>query len=295
MYEDEPSDRVHDVLADAIFGTHPLGRRVLGTTDVIGTIPIPDIASYHRSRYVRPNLVVSAAGNVDHERIVALAEQCFDASPGADQPDEASAPRPDPKLTFYRKDTEQYHFCIGAPGISRSDERRYALSILDTILGGSTSSRLFREVREKRGLAYSVGSYSEQFVDCGTVATYVGTRGENVAEACEIIGRELGSLRDDGVGEDEFKRAKEHVKGRLVLALESTPARMGRNARSALFDLPLLDIDELIAKTDAVTREEVASLARDLYAPERLSAACIGADEDNFRSAIAPVSEALAA
>lgn len=295
MYEDEPSDRVHDVLAHAIFGGHPLGRRVLGTSEVISSIPIPEIAAYHHDRYVRPNLVVSAAGNLEHERIVALAEEYFDATSGGEAAATSSSPEPDPKLTFYAKETEQYHFCIGAPGISRSDERRYALSILDTILGGSTSSRLFREVREKRGLAYAVGSYSEQFADCGTVATYVGTRGENVAETCEIIGRELGSLRDAGVGEDEFQRAKEHVKGRLVLALESTSARMGRNARSALFDLPLLGIDELIAKTDAVSRDEVAELARELYAPERLSAACIGADESNFRSAIAPVSEALAA
>lgn len=295
MYEDEPADRVHDVLADAIFGSHPLGRRVLGTADVIGSIPIPEIAAYHRARYAPRNLVVSAAGSLSHERIVALAEQHFGSAsdPGADP--EASAPTPDPKLTFYPKDTEQYHLCFGAPGISRSDERRYALSILDTILGGSTSSRLFREVREKRGLAYSVGSYSEQFTDCGTVATYVGTRGENLTEACEIIGRELGSLREDGVGPEEFLRAKEHVKGQIVLALESTSARMGRNARSALFGLPLLSVDELIAKTEAVSSEEVATLARELYAPERLSAACIGAEEASFRAAVESVGVASAA
>ena len=132
---------------------------------------------------------------------------------------------------------------------------------MDTIFGGSTSSRLFREVREKRGLAYSVGSYSEQFVDRGTVAMYVGTREDNVAEACEIIGRELESLRTDGVTADELERAKEHVKGRMVLVLESTSARMSRNARSALFDLPLLSIDELIDKIDAVTIDDVAALA----------------------------------
>jgi predicted Zn-dependent peptidase len=166
---------------------------------------------------------------------------------------------------------------------------------MDTILGGSSSSRLFREVRERRGLAYAVGSYAEQYADSGTVAMYVGTREDNVEEACEIIGRELESIRSEGVSDEELDRAKEHVKGRLVLALESTSARMSRNARSILFDTPLLSIDELIERTDAVTRTDVCELAAELYAPERLSAACIGADEDRFRRAVAPVSEALAA
>ena len=164
---------------------------------------------------------------------------------------------------------------------------------MDTIFGGSSSSRLFREVREKRGLAYAVGSYSEQFADRGTVAMYVGTREDNVAEACEIIGRELASLRAEGVSEAELLRAKEHVKGRLVLALESTPGRMSRNARSALFDTPLLTLDELIEKTEAVTLDDVAELANELYAPDRISAACIGPDESRFRDAVAPVSHAL--
>ena len=163
---------------------------------------------------------------------------------------------------------------------------------MDTILGGSSSSRLFREVREKRGLAYSVGSYSSQFADQGTVAMYVGTREDNVAEACEIIGRELDSLRADGVSADELERAKEHVKGRTVLVLESTSARMSRNANAVLFDLPLLGIDDIIAKIDAVTIDDVAALADELYAPENISAACIGADEGCFRKAVAPVSHA---
>ena len=164
---------------------------------------------------------------------------------------------------------------------------------MDTILGGSSSSRLFREVREKRGLAYSVGSYSAQFADQGTVAMYVGTREDNVAEACEVIAAELESLRTTPVGADELERAKEHVKGRTVLVLESTSARMSRNANAVLFDLPLLGIDDIIAKIDAVTIEDVAALAAELYAGENISAACIGADEGCFRKAVAPVSPAL--
>ncbi len=295
MYEDEPSDRVHDVLADAIFGDHPLGRRVLGTAEVIGSIPTPEIADYHGARYRGPNLVVSAAGSLEHERIVELVRAHFrpPAGPVAGLSGEPPAERA--RLRFYPKQTEQYHICFGAPGIARDDERRFALNVMDTIFGGSTSSRLFREVREKRGLAYSVGSYAEQFLDRGTVAMYVGTREDNVGEACEIIGRELEALRRDGVGAEELIRAKEGVKGRMVLALESTSARMSRNARSVLFGIPLLSIDELIARTDAVSGDDVAALVNELYAPERISAACIGADEGRFRDAVAPVSAALAA
>ena len=295
MYEDEPSDRVHDVLAGAIFGDHPLGRRVLGTADVIGSIPIPDISAYHQARYRGSNLVVSAAGSLEHDRIVELVREHFQPGSGEVDGPNGGAPAEEARLRFYPKETEQYHICFGAPGIRRDDDRRFALGVMDTIFGGSTSSRLFREVREKRGLAYSVGSYSEQFVDRGTVAMYVGTRKDNVAEACEIIGRELESLRADGVTEEELVRAKEGVKGRMVLSLESAPARMARNARSALFGIPLLSIDELIERTDAVTLEDVHELANELYAPERISAACIGDDEGCFRTAVAPVSSALAA
>ncbi len=167
------------------------------------------------------------------------------------------------------------------------------MAILDAIFGGSTSSRLFREVREKRGLAYSVGSYSDHYVDGGMVAMYVGTREENVREACEIIGRELETLRDHGVSAEELERAKEHVKGRMVLGLEATGARMSRLARATLFGVPLLSLDEMLERVEQVNAEDVAQLATELYDPERLSTACIGPDEGHFREATAAVSEAL--
>jgi predicted Zn-dependent peptidase len=294
MYEDEPSDRVHDVLADAIYGDAPLGRRILGTADVIGSIPIPDIAAYHEARYVGSNIVVSASGSLEHERIVELADRYLAPNRGEVAAANGGAPAAGGRLRFYPKETEQYHICFGAPGISRADERRYVLNVMDTILGGSSSSRLFREVREKRGLAYSVGSYSSQFADQGTVAMYVGTREDNVAEACEVIAAELDSLRSQPVGAEELERAKEHVKGRTVLVLESTSARMSRNANAVLFDLPLLGIDEVIAEIDAVTIDDVSELAAELYAAENISAACIGADEGCFRKAVAPISPVLA-
>ena len=199
------------------------------------------------------------------------------------------------RLCFHQKETEQYHICFGAPGLRRDDERRYPLAVLDSIFGGSTSSRLFREVREKRGLAYSVGSYNEQFTDQGLVATYVGTREDNVEEACSIIGTELARLRTEPVSEEELSRAKESVKGRLVLSSESTAARMTRISRATLFGLPIESLDEMLAKVDATRVDDLTELAAELYGAERLSAACVGAEEDRFREALAPVSESLVA
>ncbi len=295
MYEDEPQDRVHDFLADAVFGEHPLGRRVLGEAEVIASVPVPEIEAYHRARYTGEDIVVGAAGHLDHERIAALAQRLVSPPGGSNGAAPAVELDGAARLRFHEKDTEQYHICFGAPGLRRDDERRYALAVLDSIFGGSTSSRLFREVREKRGLAYSVGSYNEQYTDSGLVATYVGTREDNVEEACAIIGAELQRLRSEPVSAEELARAKENVKGRLVLSSESTAARMTRISRATLFDLPIDSLDEMLAKVDVVRVEDLTALAAELYGAERLSAACVGRAEDRFRSALAPVSETLLA
>jgi predicted Zn-dependent peptidase len=295
MYDDEPQDRVHDVLAEAVFGEHPLGRRVLGEPEVIASIPVAEIEDYRSSRYAASEIVVGAAGHLDHDRIVALAEKLVRAPGEGGGVAPAQSLGADSRLCFLSKETEQYHICFGAPGLRRDDERRYPLAVLDAILGGSTSSRLFREVREKRGLAYSVGSYNEQFTDQGLVAAYVGTREDNVEEACEIIGRELARLRSEPVSVEELTRAKESVKGRLVLSSESTAARMTRISRATLFGLPIESLDEMLGKVDAIELDDLTELAAELYGAEHLSAACVGADEERFRRALAPVSEALVA
>jgi predicted Zn-dependent peptidase len=293
MYEDEPQDKVHDVLARAIFGDHPLGRPIIGSADVIGSVPVPVIAAWHDGRYVAGNIVVAAAGNLEHERIVSLVEAAVgDAAP---LPESAGPPPArGPQLHFHQKETEQYHLCLGGTGLARADDRRFALRILDTIFGGSTSSRLFQEVREKRGLAYAVYSYASHYYDSGQVAVYVGTRPDNVTAAVEVIGAELERIHDEGVSEDELERARENVKGRTVLAMESTLTRMNRLGSSLLMDVPILTVDEVLAALDAVTLEDVNALARELWAPGRLSAAGVGGSEDKFRSALEAVSPGLA-
>jgi predicted Zn-dependent peptidase len=295
MYEDEPQDKVHDVLAGAVFGRHPLGRPIIGRAEVVSSVPVPTIAAWHDAHYVPGNVVVAAAGNIEHERLLRLVQSAFEGAAG-DAPAPAIGPvNPEPALRFHPKDTEQYHLCLGAPGIPRGDDRRFALRVLDTLLGGSSSSRLFQEVREKRGLAYSVYSYASHYADSGTVALYVGTRPENVAEALEVIAAELRRLIDDGVEDEELERARENAKGRTVLSMESTLTRMNRLGSSVLMGVPLLTVDEILGAYDAVTVDDVASLACELFAPERLSAAGVGSDEDAFRAALEPVNPALLA
>jgi predicted Zn-dependent peptidase len=297
MYEDEPQDKVHDVLSEAIFGGHPLGRPVIGQGEVISSLKVGDVAAYHDERYLPPSIVVAAAGNLDHETIAALSGRNLDGVSGdVEPPDQAAPPeRRTSEVAFQSKETEQYHICLGGPGISRHDERRFALSVLDAVLGGSSSSRLFQEVREKRGLAYSVYSWASQYRDTGQVGIYVGTRQDNVDEAMSVIGTELHRLQEDSIGDDELTRAREHVKGRIVLSMESTASRMHRLGRSVLTGTPLLSLDEVLARLDAVDHSDLQALARELYAPDAFSAAAIGREEEVFRGALGSVNAELAA
>jgi predicted Zn-dependent peptidase len=295
MYEDEPHDKVHDVLAGAVFGDHPLGRPIIGRADVVSSVPVPEIAAWHDGHYVPRNLVVAAAGNLEHERIVSLVEAAVghaeSGAAGLTVPPDGITP----VLRFVEKETEQYHLCLGGPGMPRGDDRRFALRVLDTIVGGSTSSRLFQEVREKRGLAYAVYSYASHYADTGQVALYVGTRPDNVGAAVEVIGSELRKLQEEGVSEAELERARENVKGRTVLSMESTLTRMNRLGSSILMGVPLLSVDQVLAAFDAVNLDDVNTLAAELWLPERLSAAGVGGSESSFRSALEAVSPSLAA
>jgi predicted Zn-dependent peptidase len=298
MYEDDPQDTVFDVLGEAVFGGHPLGRPIIGRAPVIRDTPVDVIAAFHRRRYVPRSVVVAAAGSVDHDQIVELAARTAGELADADL---APAPEPapaDPPATvrFLRKDTEQCHVCLGGLGLPRGDDRRFAARVLDAIFGGLSSSRLFQSVREERGLAYSVYSFSGQYTDTGQIGLYVGTRPDNLAEAMQVVADELARLRDQPASEEELVRARENVKARVVLGLESTGARMHRLGGSLLFGLPLLDTDEVMARIDAVSLDDMRALVDELWRPGALSAAGIGPDEDSFRAAVEGVAgEPLAA
>src|SRR5262245_29492145 len=223
MVDDNPSDLVHDLAAEAVFGTHPLGRPVIGSADVIGSVSRRALQAYHRGAYVGANIVIAAAGHVDHDAFVELLSRQVDPQSRPVRLARKPAPRTSsPRSRFQQKKTEQYHVCLAARGITRTDERRYAATLLDAIVGGSASSRLFQEIREKRGMAYSVYTYAAQFVDAGQVGLYVGTREENLTECMEIVASELRDVGAGNLRKGELERAKETVKGRLLLSLEST-------------------------------------------------------------------------
>ncbi|MDX6697559.1 MAG: hypothetical protein QOE65_956 [Solirubrobacteraceae bacterium] len=295
MYEDDPQDKVFDVLGEAIFGDHPLGRAIIGRAEVVAGTPLPDIRAFHRARYVPGNVVVAAAGSVDHDDLVAAVDRWTPRSAKAAAGLDDTEPDMHTRVRFEAKETEQYHVCLGTPGIARDDERRFALRVLDNVIGGTSSSRLFQEVRERRGLAYSVYSFAAQYATTGQFGIYLGTRGENLGAAMDVVGAELARLRAEPATGAELQRSKENVKGRLVLSLESTTARMNRLGASVLNDVPLLTVDELIARIDAITLDDLAELVSELLDPARMSAAGIGPDEEPFRSALEPVSSALAA
>src|SRR5919201_1668569 len=289
MYEDTPQELVHDLFSEAVFGRHALGRPVIGTADVISSVTRRVLSTYHRQMYAGGNVVIAAAGNVEHNKLMRMLQRAQ-----SQQRPPAGGPRmrrplvkaPPPGLRFAKKETEQYHVCVGAPGIARSDRRRFAASILDSILGGSASSRLFQEIREKRGMAYSVYSFASQYTDTGLVGVYIGTREENLGPCLEITAEQLRDIADGNVRPQELARAKENLKGRIMLSMESTSNRMSRLGKSLITDTELLSVDRVVAEIDAVDANEVAELAGVLLAPERLSVSGIGPSERVFRAAV---------
>ena len=295
MVDDNPQDLVHDLAAEAVFGRHPLGRPVIGSAEVISTVSPRALRSYHSGAYVGSNVVLAASGHVSHERLVDALTARRPSPNGASRVRRPLLSRlPSPGYRFLRRPTEQYHVVLAGPGIARDDERRYAVSLLDAILGGSASSRLFQEIREKRGMAYSVYTYGSQYAETGQVGIYIGTREDNLAECLTITAEELADVGAGNLRPGELERAKENLKGRLLLSLESTSNRMTRLGKALITDTELVSAEETIGRVMAVTEEEVTAAARALFAPDRLSAAGIGPRESRFRAAVARANPALA-
>lgn len=307
MYEDDPQDRVFDVLGGAIFGSHPLGRAVIGKAEIVRGVTREQLAAFHALRYRPDDVVIAAAGSIDHDALVQMARavasspqgeesrssdlgQAPGAGNGAAAHRQALAPpRFKRRTRFLQKDTEQYHVCLGGAGIARDDERRFALRVLEGVLGGTTSSRLFQEVRERRGLAYSVFTFSNLYAHTGEVGLYVGTRPDNLREALSVVAAELARCVEDPASEEELVRSRENLKGRVVLGMESTGARMSRLGGSVLAGLPILSVDETIERIDAVEMYQLRALAAELFTPSELSVAGVGPAQDEFMAAIAPL------
>ncbi len=277
MHEDDPTDVVHDDFAEVMFGDTPLGRPVLGTIETISGISRRSINAFYRRTYRPESMVIAAAGHLDHDTVVRQVRAAFahvlDPSVEARAARTVRRPRKHAAgVKVTKRPTEQAHLVLGVPGITRSDPRRYALSILSTALGGGMSSRLFQEVREKRGLAYSVYSYAQGYSDDGVFGVYVGCLPAKVDTVLDVCLTQLQSVADHGLTDEEIVRGKGQVRGGTVLGQEDTGARMTRIAKSELHDDPLLSIDGLLAHVDAVTADDVRTIARDLLtAPATLA------------------------
>nr|WP_239145239.1 pitrilysin family protein [Actinoplanes couchii] len=283
MHEDEPGDEVHDVFAEAIYGDSPLGRLISGTPESITPMTRDQINRFYRRHYRAPEIVIAAAGNLDHSAVVRMVRKALAGTPLDTGPADSAAPRATDKRVRTRKaanvvvhrDTEQAHIVLGGVGIGRHDERRFALGVLNNVLGGGMSSRLFQEIREKRGLAYSVYSYASQYADSGVVGVYAGCAPAKSGEVLSLIRAELARVTADGITPEELIRGKGMAKGSYVLNLEDSGSRMSRLAKSELLHGDLMSVDELLARVDAVTVDEVNAVARDLFA-QPLSLAVVG-------------------
>ena len=277
MHEDTPDELVHSVFSEALFPAQPVGREVLGDRDAIVAMSRDDIAGFHQHHYRAGNLVVAAAGNVDHDRIVEGIAARFTGGIGDREPRPAAEIRPAGAVRVVHRPTEQAHLVLGMPSLCRSDPDRWALSVLNQVVGGGMSSRLFQEVREKRGLAYSVYSYRSALEDTGTFAIYAGTSPERAPEVLSIIDAELDRLcADRCLAPAELARAKGHFKGQMALGLESSSARMERIGRSEVTSGEVQSVDDMVAAIDAVSPDDIARVIERVLVAGPLVLAAVG-------------------
>jgi predicted Zn-dependent peptidase len=269
MHDDDPTDAVHDEFAAALFGDVPLGRPILGTVDSISSLGQDRIAAYYHERYVAPNLVVAAAGNLDHDEVVRLVAEAFSdalGDPGRLPSARLAGPgaSANPGVHSIDRPTEQANLILGTTGITRTDERRFALGVLNAALGGGMSSRLFQEIREKRGLAYSVYSYNSQYADTGTFGVYAGCLPAKVDEVLAICREEVTKVAAHGITSDELERGKGQLRGSFVLGLEDTGSRMSRIGKSELVYDSLLSVDDILTRIEAVTLDDVRTIGEEV-------------------------------
>jgi predicted Zn-dependent peptidase len=276
MVEDTPDDLVHEMFAQHFWAKHPLGRPILGTPETVTSFDADRLRRYFARTYVAPNLVVAAAGNLDHERLRGMIEEKFRDLPSAAPASVTVPPGVTPGLTNREKDIEQTHVCLGTPAYHQSHDGRHALYVLNTILGGSMSSRLFQHIREDRGLAYAVFSNLTSYSDAGTLTVYAGCATDKLREVVDLTLAELGDLRERPVGDDELRRAKDHLKGSLMLGLESTSSRMSHLGREEIYFGRHITLDELLASIERVTVDDVQQTASDLFRTQALAATVVG-------------------
>lgn len=271
MRDDDPGDLIHDLFSETLWGDHPLGRPVLGTRNSIASLGRDQIKRFYDRLYQPPRFVIAAAGNLRHDELCTLIERSMETGPRASESLAQRAraggdvPAPSGTVMVKNRTTEQAHICVGTNAYSRKDPERFAFGVLNSVLGGGMSSRLFQEVREKRGLVYSIFSFHSMYAETGLFGVYAGSTPARAHEVLSLVRKEMDDLADGGLSQEELERAKGHMKGALVLSLEDTGGRMSRIGKSEIAHGEILSVDELLERIDSVTRQDATRAAHDVF------------------------------
>ncbi|MCX6375205.1 MAG: pitrilysin family protein [Armatimonadetes bacterium] len=275
-HEDTPEDLVHDMLVETVWSGHPLGKSIIGTQESVGSLTRADLVEFMRTSYAPDSIVIAAAGDLVHEEFVDRISGLFSGLEGDKIPTAHEAPAFSTESLLTDKLTEQVHFCVGAPGFSQLDPERYSMALIDTTLGGGMSSRLFQEIRENRGLVYAIGSYAAAYREGGFFTVYGGTSVENVEEVVELVRAEFANVRDSNITDEELNRAKNQIKGGLVLSQESMSNRMMRMAKSELYFGRTIPLEELLGSIWKVTHDDIAHVAERIFTDSPFPVVAIG-------------------
>ena len=277
MVEDTPDDLVHELFTEHFWRNHPLGRPILGTRDTVESLTVGGLRSYFTDAYSAPNLIIAAVGNVQHDQVRDLVARAFEGLPLTSSPLSEQPPRVVPAVVIRNKELEQSHVCLGTNGYQQDHADRHVSYVLNTILGGSMSSRLFQNVREKRGLAYAVFSGLSSYRDAGSMTIYAGCANDAVSELIDVVVAEIRRVKDEIMSEAELRRAKDHLKGSLMLSLESTSSRMSHLARQEIYFDHQFSLDDTLEGVERVSRDDVQRVARDLFSGGALAVTVLGA------------------
>jgi len=276
MVEDTPDDVIHDLFAGQIWEGHPLGRPILGSREAVTSYDRQTALSHFTEEYVPPRILISVAGNATHDHVINLFSTGFQGFERGATTRAATPPITRPGVNIVNKTLEQVHLIMGFPGLRHSAPERYALFLLNDVIGGSMSSRLFQEVREREGLVYAIHSGVQAYVDTGTLYVYAATDAQNFSKVLKSTLKVIRELKKTGVTDEELRRAKDHLKGSLMLSLESTSSRMNRLAKHEMHHGTFLSMDAMLAAIDGVRHEEVQTLVTELLDEDRLALTTLG-------------------
>jgi predicted Zn-dependent peptidase len=276
MVEDTPDDLVHEIFTQAFWEDHPLGRPILGTPETVESLRRDLLCEYFAEAYAAPNMIIAAAGNVQHERVRDLVQKAFASLRRSGPVVVDTPPAVVPKVTIRTKELEQSHICLGTSSFPQNHEDRYTSYVMNTVIGGSMSSRLFQNVREKRGLAYSVFSGLSAYRDAGTFTVYAGCANDAVGEVIDLVVEELRTMKRVAAADSELRRAKDHLKGSLMLSLENTASRMSHLARQEIYFDRQFSLDETLEGIEQVTSDGVVEVARSLFSDGGLAVTALG-------------------